>query len=617
MTEAAKPEERFARVTAALSEINDPAYLSLSLGRVQRFIEGARRTEDLWAGSALISWLTFQAAEKLTAHNGVVLIPWLASHPFSALLPPGSPPSSTKPAGFPNRLWAVVPGNGADQFARRLEGELHDTWKNCLRSLGKNVDGTFPEIRCVLVTGAQDYAQAWQLAGDALGGRKRVRDFPAYKVDGDAVCSCCGLRAARRAPRLVGSYHLNPRAGEHLCDACMVKRVWREIAPSGLAPRFPSTAAVATAPFRHRVAAQVHNQEIRKALGNLVAQLVELKKAMHEFGEPFPDQLQEVIPGLSASGNELVQRFLGYDGEWCYPESWETATVAREYDLTDEQTQKIAPRLQKGREATKVLIDKMTKLEEPTPSRYLAVVMQDADDMGKALSGTPDPYGSSHVTLTPEWHAGVSHTLVELGASTYVDEIERGLGRLVYSGGDDLLAFLPVQNALKAAGTCRSALSNCFPRLTASTAVVFFHHSYPLQEALRRARELLEEAKHLPGKDRLAVLPLRRGGPRARGVLWWRGGQAATVLDELSQKFSDGGGRGLSPRLLRSLELEEEGLLGLSPARVESEVRRVVRRHGGDAQAEELVLQCWKWTERRTDWWLGALYTAHFIRQEG
>lgn len=41
------------------------AYLSLSLGPVQGFIAAARTVRDLWSGSAILSWLTFQGLRPI------------------------------------------------------------------------------------------------------------------------------------------------------------------------------------------------------------------------------------------------------------------------------------------------------------------------------------------------------------------------------------------------------------------------------------------------------------------------------------------------------------------------------------------------------------------------
>ena len=74
-------------MTAGLHAAGAPegaAYLCFALGPVQPFIRAARSVRDLWSGSALLSWLAFQAMspviEKLGA-DGVRLpgAPWLAA----------------------------------------------------------------------------------------------------------------------------------------------------------------------------------------------------------------------------------------------------------------------------------------------------------------------------------------------------------------------------------------------------------------------------------------------------------------------------------------------------------------------------------------------------------
>src|SRR5204862_886589 len=51
-------------ITAGLKAADEggqgPAFLSFALGPVQPFIEAARTVRDLWTGSMILSWLTFQ-----------------------------------------------------------------------------------------------------------------------------------------------------------------------------------------------------------------------------------------------------------------------------------------------------------------------------------------------------------------------------------------------------------------------------------------------------------------------------------------------------------------------------------------------------------------------------
>jgi hypothetical protein len=73
----------------------DLAFLSFSLGPVQSFIASARTVRDLWTGSYLLSYLTFEAMrpilEKGDRERSFVL-PTLENLPLWRLTAPGSGP---------------------------------------------------------------------------------------------------------------------------------------------------------------------------------------------------------------------------------------------------------------------------------------------------------------------------------------------------------------------------------------------------------------------------------------------------------------------------------------------------------------------------------------------
>jgi CRISPR-associated protein Cmr2 len=83
-------------------------------------------------------------------------------------------------------------------------------------------------------------------------------------------------------------------------------------------------------------------------------------------------------------------------------------------------------------------------------------------------------------------------------------------GYTIYSGGDDVLAFVPAMLALDCAAALRWRLNqvqNLNPiQLTASAAVLICHYKSPMADALHRSQKLLANiAKDATGRDALAV----------------------------------------------------------------------------------------------------------------
>lgn len=82
---------------------DQPTLVLFSVGPVQSFIASARKTEDLWGGSYLLSFLVEQTIEQLHVlvgrYGGEVELIFPAEQEVFA---------SPKVATFPNRLLALV-----------------------------------------------------------------------------------------------------------------------------------------------------------------------------------------------------------------------------------------------------------------------------------------------------------------------------------------------------------------------------------------------------------------------------------------------------------------------------------------------------------------------------
>lgn len=99
-------------------------------------------------------------------------------------------------------------------------------------------------------------------------------------------------------------------------------------------------------------------------------------------------------------------------------------------------------------------------------------------------------------------------------------------GSLIYAGGDDVLAFLPLHMLLK----CAQELHNQFGAVinpsgnaqqftdaegkapTLSIGIAIVHHLEPLSDALALARAAERAAKDIPGKNALAITLSKRSG---------------------------------------------------------------------------------------------------------
>jgi hypothetical protein len=600
------------------------ALLVVNLAGVQRFISQARTTADLWGASTLASRVARSVGAAIEGHGATVIMPVLARDPR----PPAADAETAPAVGVTNRILAALnTDSDTEKVVGAVRGAVVEVWRGLLADMfGSASTGQVAlaptRARWVLVerTEGEGYDSLWMRAQVALADRKRVRDFPAYQASGGEACSLCGQRQG--VTTLPG--RVQRRSGEVLCGFCAVKRDFRR----GEGERFPSTASVATAPYRLRVIRRLRagDDRMRRAVGALHEAHAGLLADLRRLGGTVPTAGRDAIPelGAAAGDDNTAGRVLAIDGSWWLAEGWEPTAVLRAHGLRLRSPEPVVQRCAGGLRNANEVGAALPEGDAAPPASYLAVLVQDADDMGRRLGGA-----SRDASVDRGWHEGVSSRLVE-AAAAQIDAVERSgaLGRVVYAGGDDLLALLPADGALLAAERARDAFQQTMAAelagVTASAAVVLFHYASPLQEAIATAHQALTQAKRQP-KDQLAVVVLRRGGERARTILPWRDARDRWTTSHLGVVRDAFGGR-LSMGLVRAVELEARGLCELErPDDRRGEVTRLVRRHldgGADPALEEAVwaLGVREFGRRRVEelaGWIGALHVARFLAQEG
>lgn len=544
-------------VTVPGLPIVDRDLVVVTVPGVQRFIGEARSTADVAAGSAIVSAIT----QAMLAEAGP---------PADLVLPAGA-----GSAGLPNRVVVLTaPGQGR-ALAGLMAVRASEWWTDRIAALWQGTGGGppvtpgFPDVQWV-VAGPRlgGYAEQWHRAMEALAARKRTRTFAAY--DPPAVRRLCSVSgrwpAVERMPRGV-----RRRTGEALSVPAVVKRADR-------GQRFPSTASVATGPFRQKLMRRVANDTTVDAA---VARLRAAVEALGEFGVRFGSGR---IPGLTAADGTHADWVAGVEGACLLPETWSVRALMVEHNLTQADPAAFTTAVSVCAARLGELLD---AADMGVPASYLAVLVQDADAMGRRLADT----SGGHADLRA-WHGAVSAALVQAAADQrYCLEGAELLGRLVYAGGDDALGFVPVHTAIAAAGALNAGFVDAvagsvqrrgvLPGATASTAVVFCHVSAPLQSVLATARDLLEQTKTVcrPG---FGVAVLRRSGERVRAVRPWRVGPtlpAGTGAPSALTVLIDAMRGGVSGRLVADLERDADAIASLSTAGRAGELRRLVRRH--------------------------------------
>jgi CRISPR-associated protein Cmr2 len=144
----------------------------------------------------------------------------------------------------------------------------------------------------------------------------------------------------------------------------------------------------------------------------------------------------------------------------------------------------------------------------PEPQPYFAILVADGDRMGELISRQDDPEAHRRLSRTLDGFAQKARAIVP-----------KYHGFMVYSGGDDVLAFLPVNQAVE----CAKELSKEFRHQvkgTLSAGIAIVHYREPLSISLENAREAEKAAKN-GGRNALAVALYTRGGAPIVTVQRW------------------------------------------------------------------------------------------------
>ncbi|CAM3822392.1 type III-B CRISPR-associated protein Cas10/Cmr2 [Marinicrinis lubricantis] len=449
-----------------------------SIGPVQDFIAQARRTRDLWFGSFLLSRLSRAAAEAFRDRNGKIVYPHID----------WETPSDR--AKVTNKLLGYVESDCPQQLALEIRTEVARAWKKIadesLEHLRPYVNERlwdrqikdFIEFYAVWVPlhDLKDYGTALKRAEQLLIARKTLRDFkqnePA-RMFGEKKSS---LDSGRESVLLPDKHHYLSRFGiksnETLDAISAVKRLSMYTHDNS---HFVSVCDVAFNNFRRRL----------------------------QMDEKLQSQVEDYISKLRGIDPVFGKLNLGGDGQFrLFYES-------RIEEFVDEQAN---PPMQ-GDKKRKVIVQAIKELEalyrrislRPTP--YYAFLLCDGDRMGESLNelSTFEQYG--------EFTERLSRFAVR--AEDIISSCE---GRLVYSGGDDVMAYLPIDKCLEAAANLQQSFGRIMKeavpkggrRPTLSIGIAVVH----MMEILGDVRQLAAEAERMAKQERnsLAIVYRKRNG---------------------------------------------------------------------------------------------------------
>jgi len=622
------------KITTAINaseKLQNNSLFLFTIGPVKSFISQARKAQDFYMGSFMLSYFTFIAMEEVIEKYGPssIIYPDLYKQPLmdwylknKKLEPKNFNIHDITLPTIPNRFVTIIGTTDeneikllANEMKKKVENEINNAKEKIFKELKINLNNAqeqalqiqlsdFPQIYWVAIPWrkgnndlqidhlkdffTEEKLKKWETLYEfgekygehkpnigflyqilyttlekSIGARKNLRKFE-QKPETGRKCSVCGERnvlffweiknknkflkynqtACDLTCKIEEKYLTD---GEGLCALCFLKRTFERYLEKEVDSifedfSFPSVAEVACADFKEKA------------------------KELPEFKE-YENKFFEYIPVRYLNINSLPKLKLEetLEGSWFHEEN------LTEKKIRDELGVEID--IQKIKELKNILTNKLYE-QAGKPKKYYAILYLDGDNMGKWLSGELLPeiqyaYNSKvweklpenfkkdlqrytpNKILTPAIHSTIS-TALRNYAIEFVKKIveEEHLGKLIYAGGDDVLAFVNLKDLFDVMEKLRWAFSGYIKldqekieidttnnngfvlkdgvyyltmgkNATCSMGVVIAHYKEPLKIVIDKVFEMNKKAKEAR-KNRFAICLLKHSGEERIGVAEWR-----------------------------------------------------------------------------------------------
>ncbi|MGR9012457.1 MAG: type III-B CRISPR-associated protein Cas10/Cmr2 [Gammaproteobacteria bacterium] len=512
---------------------------------VQSFVAQARRTRDLWAGSYLLAWLSGQAMNAIINDGGDIEMPYIKDDLLMAAIQDRDHASDlAKSLGtLPNRFTAQIPEN---KDPKEYAQVIQDHWIKVADAVRDRIDPGKSLIDDEFWN--RQITNHWEFAWvtgekSSLDSRKNMR-LPTPTEESGEKCTVCGerqeLSESKKAVFIpnrpvskkwwadLRESNLNLRKNERLCAVCLTKRLFPLVAEQAIGweveQNYPSTAYLSAIDWLETVLIKAKDsKDIQDAANELSETVKNLRIPYSEYNT----HIKGLSDHLKDSG--INKRFIDLDGDVFYLSAIEADQLQkRDSNETLSTGEKI--------KLSAALIE-LQKAAGSKATPFYALLLMDGDGMGKLIG-----------SCVQQERGEISKALAAFTKRVPVI-VSKYNGKLIYAGGDDVFALLPVSKAIACAAQCRMAYQNAFKSFkektkaaaTISAAVQFAHQNIPLSVVVKDAHRLLDDiAKERTGRDALACRVWKPGGIVLTWAQPWTDEQQtdfAKLIDEVINDF--------------------------------------------------------------------------------
>jgi len=528
-----------------MSEQNQ--YFHFTLGPVQGFVAQARRTRDFWAGSFLLSWISSVAMQAVIKQGGKIIFPEVSDDYLNWLEDKGTKGTEPQQGGVPNRFKGGLAKVPQDFNPDLVIQSIQLAWTELAEQIWQQDLSHCPQTtRDIWDRQIKNFWEiSWALSdnkaeSNLLDRRKNWRNYLPpeeagvkcmmmdgwQELSGIATPNAKGLELFWQEVREKSGTAIKTdlRPHEYLSAIAFVKRRFSHCfadlkvsMPSDwtlhgwkVKSSVPSVAYIAAAPWLAQVLEQAPEEKIKTFHD-------EAKQLTQSYGE-YATRLDCIDSALNKRNDaKLFWNTKSLDGNVFFEAALENKNIY------SDQTQ--AKKVKKALNALRGSVDNI----EPV-SPFYAVLMMDGDSLGSQMSDTD------------------KQEKISKGLEKFTDGVqaivERHSGFLIYAGGDDVLALLPLEYALNCANELRTHYMGSFDKdisTTLSGAIEYAHIKMPLGKVLSDAHHLLDDiAKEGTGRDAIAVRVWKPGGQHLQWAMPWQyalDSSGEVIIEQLANNF--------------------------------------------------------------------------------
>lgn len=464
--------------------------LRIQIGPVQDFIAAARTTRDLWSGSYLLSRLMVAGAECLMRKEGCeIIFPLVDKLSIYRFWTTEKWCEGAETPCLSNKLVAYVPTEQAEDIALEVKAAIECTWQE----IAQNV---------------------WNLLPAGIKTAERRQRYR-IQVDNHLAVDYAHLpmdmTREQMAPWVSELDEEKDEEGRLKNPLLKALRAW-EAHPEQEGARYSAVYFLVDHLMngvRKVRAFQAWNPGAGRDAGWHAAR--DLAKDSLTGKEEQIFRLEKEAAAFGGWNQRYMKRFDKYRGDvvgaiTLIKRLWYLDAMAAHENELPPLDDKCGP----------------NDSDEDEENHYYAVLAMDGDRIGQALTKAP------RFDADEAYHKRFSDALADYAqhhAGNIVEQKNEGV--LIYAGGDDVLALLPLDRALSCARDLGKAFTAHMKEkaavdMTVSAGIALAHSKTALQDAVEAARNAESRAKNVLGRNAFSVTLMKRSGEITEWGAHWK-----------------------------------------------------------------------------------------------